>query len=166
MSRLIRGYQVTMKLTLAKRPTWVKDAAQYPLAFAQVREDPLLDEWAIDAINKSDMNLLMIASGGCTAAYLATKNNIQTIDLVDINPAQLALTKYKLHLLVNYDTADRLTHYKLHEALDIKHADDFFDIVESGWCDEKKQYLIKQGLELGAYAFDRLYRDLIEFKVD
>jgi len=58
-----------------------------------------------------------------------------------------------------------LTHYNLHAALDIKHAADFFDIIEPYWQDETKQHFIKQGLELGAYIFYRLYRDLIDYKV-
>ena len=58
-----------------------------------------------------------------------------------------------------------LCHYKLHAELDIKHAADFFVIVEPLWSQPMKQHFIKQGLELGAYIFDRLYRDLISYKV-
>lgn len=60
---------------------------------------------------------------------------------------------------------DELCHYKLHSELDVRHAADFFAIVESGWSVPTKQHFIKQGLELGAYIFDRLYRDLISYKV-
>jgi pyrroloquinoline-quinone synthase len=56
-----------------------------------------------------------------------------------------------------------LTHYKLHAEIDARHADDFFKIVEKKWQDPNKQYYIKQGLELGAYIFDRLYRDLLDY---
>lgn len=58
---------------------------------------------------------------------------------------------------------ENLAHYKLHEELDVRHAADFFEVIASSWNDPNKQYHIKQGLELGAYAFDRLYRDLIEY---
>jgi pyrroloquinoline-quinone synthase len=56
--------------------------------------------------------------------------------------------------------SDDLVHYKLHAQIDERHADEFFRVVESRYSDPHKQYLIHQGLELGAYIFDRLYRDL------
>jgi len=56
-----------------------------------------------------------------------------------------------------------LYHYKLHAELDIQHAEEFFTVIEQYWDDEKKQYAIKQGLELGAYIFDSLYRDLLRW---
>jgi pyrroloquinoline-quinone synthase len=56
--------------------------------------------------------------------------------------------------------ADRLVHYKLHAEIDERHADEFFAVIEPVWADERRRYYIEQGLELGAYIFDRLYRDL------
>ena len=53
-----------------------------------------------------------------------------------------------------------LVHYKLHAEIDERHAQEFFAVVEPRWSDPQKRYLITQGLELGAYIFDRLYRDL------
>ncbi|MCY4057311.1 MAG: iron-containing redox enzyme family protein [Gammaproteobacteria bacterium] len=55
---------------------------------------------------------------------------------------------------------DRLIHYSLHAEIDVRHADEFFAVVEPAWEDETRRYLIDQGLGLGAYALDRLYRDL------
>jgi pyrroloquinoline-quinone synthase len=55
---------------------------------------------------------------------------------------------------------EELVHYALHAELDWRHAEEFFLVVEAGWADARRRYLIEQGLELGAYAFDRLYRDL------
>jgi pyrroloquinoline-quinone synthase len=57
-------------------------------------------------------------------------------------------------------TADRLVHYKLHAEIDERHAEEFFAVIEPLWDDEGRRYNIEQGLELGAYIFDRLYRDL------
>jgi S-adenosylmethionine-diacylglycerol 3-amino-3-carboxypropyl transferase len=79
-------------------PSWVVEAAALPLAFAQVREDPRLDLEVIQRIG-AGARVLMIASGGCTAAYLASSGLIAHLHLVDLNPAQLALTRLKLHLL-------------------------------------------------------------------
>jgi pyrroloquinoline-quinone synthase len=56
---------------------------------------------------------------------------------------------------------EQLVHYTLHAELDWRHAEEFFFVVEGGWADARRRYLIEQGLELGAYAFDRLYRDRV-----
>jgi pyrroloquinoline-quinone synthase len=56
--------------------------------------------------------------------------------------------------------ADRLVHYKLHAEIDERHAEEFFAVIESLWDQERRRYYIEQGLELGAYIFDRLYRDM------
>jgi len=55
----------------------------------------------------------------------------------------------------------QLVHYKLHEALDVRHIDDFFAALAPAWqTDTAARYRITQGMQLGAYVFDRLYRDL------
>jgi pyrroloquinoline-quinone synthase len=54
----------------------------------------------------------------------------------------------------------RLVHYKLHAAIDKRHAREFFALIESAWKGRRRRYYIEQGLEMGAYVFDRLYRDL------
>ncbi|GDY12493.1 hypothetical protein LBMAG53_13710 [Planctomycetota bacterium] len=56
--------------------------------------------------------------------------------------------------------AERMIHYRLHAELDERHAEEFFAVIEDAWDDPTRRYFIEQGLELGAYAFDRLYRDL------
>jgi len=56
--------------------------------------------------------------------------------------------------------ADQLVHYKLHAEIDERHAEEFFAVLETLWGDERRRYYIEQGLELGAYIFDRLYRDM------
>jgi pyrroloquinoline-quinone synthase len=55
---------------------------------------------------------------------------------------------------------DNLVHYKLHAEIDQRHAEEFFAVVEPKWDAPGKRYFIEQGLDLGAYIFDRLYRDL------
>lgn len=56
--------------------------------------------------------------------------------------------------------ADDLVHYKLHADIDERHAEEFFAVVEPRWDDPTRRYFITQGLDLGAYIFERLYRDL------
>jgi pyrroloquinoline-quinone synthase len=53
-----------------------------------------------------------------------------------------------------------LVHYALHAQIDERHAEEFFAIIEPLWDDPARRYFIEQGLELGAYVFDRLYGDL------
>lgn len=53
-----------------------------------------------------------------------------------------------------------LVHYALHAQIDERHAEEFFAVIEKGWDDQNRRYFIQQGLELGAYIFNRLYTDL------
>jgi pyrroloquinoline-quinone synthase len=56
---------------------------------------------------------------------------------------------------------DRMIHYSLHEELDKKHSQDFFDILEASWAGSPEdRYAIEQGLLLGAAVFNGLYEDL------
>jgi S-adenosylmethionine-diacylglycerol 3-amino-3-carboxypropyl transferase len=85
---------------------WISLASRLPLAFAQVREDPRIDQ-AIIAKIASGARGIMVASGGCTAALLAAQNKFAHLTLVDMNPAQLGLTAIKLELLKHYTRDDR-----------------------------------------------------------
>jgi S-adenosylmethionine-diacylglycerol 3-amino-3-carboxypropyl transferase len=87
-------------------PAWLAPARAWPVAFAQVREDPRIDEAIADRL-PAESSLLMVASGGCTAAFLANHSSLREIILVDSNPAQLALARLKLKLLEETDTATR-----------------------------------------------------------
>ncbi len=75
---------------------WIRDAAALPIAFAQVREDPRLDMECCRDL-PSGPTVVMIASGGDTAVCLS-RMLLGRLLLVDMNPAQLALTRCKLHL--------------------------------------------------------------------
>jgi len=57
-------------------------------------------------------------------------------------------------------SAERLVHYKLHAEIDMRHAEEFYAVIAAGWNDAQRRYHIEQGLELGSYILDRLYRDL------
>ena len=86
---------------------WACELARRPIAFAQVREDALLDQWAIQQLKKG-AQVLMVASGGCTAAALTGMSNVSRLHLVDTNPAQIALARLKLRLLATAEPAERL----------------------------------------------------------
>jgi pyrroloquinoline-quinone synthase len=53
-----------------------------------------------------------------------------------------------------------LLHYRLHEQIDERHGTSSIAVIEARWKDPARCYFIEQGLELGAYAFNRLYTDL------
>jgi S-adenosylmethionine-diacylglycerol 3-amino-3-carboxypropyl transferase len=88
-------------------PSWLNEACQLPVAFAQVREDALLDMEVVRQLGER-VRVLMVASGGCTAAALASLSQTASLHLVDPNPAQLALTRLKVHLLATATPAERL----------------------------------------------------------
>lgn len=88
-------------------PSWVEKAAALPVAFAQVREDPLLDVWVVDQ-SRGEVRVIMIASGGCTAARLAAHPKVAWLHLVDPNLAQIALSRLKLRLLATRGPAERM----------------------------------------------------------
>ena len=90
-----------------RRQSWLENAAALPVAFAQVREDALLDQAVVNGLG-AGARLIMVASGGCTAALLASMSQVRCLRLVDPNPAQLALTKLKLRLLSEPSATKRL----------------------------------------------------------
>lgn len=92
---------------MSETPGWIAAAASMPVAFAQVREDPLLDLWVLDQIAKRK-RVALVASGGCTAAAIAARPDIELVHIVDPNPAQIALARLKLHLLETTEPRERL----------------------------------------------------------
>jgi S-adenosylmethionine-diacylglycerol 3-amino-3-carboxypropyl transferase len=91
---------------------WAIEAAKLPLAFAQVREDPRLDVELAQTL-PADATVVMIASGGETLVQLA-RLPLRRIHAVDMNPAQLALSRLKLHLAA-HASADDATRILGHE---------------------------------------------------
>jgi S-adenosylmethionine-diacylglycerol 3-amino-3-carboxypropyl transferase len=86
---------------------WLDYAASFPIAFAQVREDALTDQWIANRLPAAAQGI-MIASGGCTAAALAASGRFERLMLVDMNPAQLAVAKLKVAFVSDYSTEERL----------------------------------------------------------
>ena len=87
---------------------WVLETAQRPVAFAQVREDAILDQWVVEHLDRGS-EILMVASGGCTAAALAAMPKVSRVHLIDPNPAQIALSRLKLRLLATTGATERLS---------------------------------------------------------
>ncbi len=77
----------------------------------------------------------------------------------------LSVAKWTEHGLVDrgWLTDKDLLYYANHEKLDKKHSQNFFNLIEKRWeSSEIDQYYIKQGLLLGAFAFNDLYSHLYE----
>lgn len=87
-----------MSLTSLQPAPWAVAAATLPIAFAQVREDAEVDRWVVRAVGRP-CRVVMTASGGCTAAALAVEPGVSRLELVDLNPAQIALSRLKLRFL-------------------------------------------------------------------
>ncbi len=96
---------------------WLAYISAFPVAFAQVREDTLIDQWIVDQLPIGSQGI-MIASGGCTAAVLQHMEKFDRLTLVDKNPAQLALSQLKSYLMCNYQPSERLSILG-HQSLDL-----------------------------------------------
>jgi len=58
---------------------------------------------------------------------------------------------------------DQMIHYNLHEVLDVRHSEDFFNVLRPAWeKSAQDRHLIAQGLRAGATVFNQLYRGLHE----
>ena len=79
--------------------------------FAVVREDPMVEAALVRLTNAS--NVLLIASGGCTALTLRALFPDLHITLVDFNPAQLERIREKMHALQDTDTATRYQRFNI-----------------------------------------------------
>jgi len=55
----------------------------------------------------------------------------------------------------------KVTHYKLHEELDIQHAKGFYKLISPGWGKSFKKKQIQRGLILGNELIIGLYNDLL-----
>lgn len=76
-----------------------------PLQFSVVREDPEIERKVILSSNAKEV--LLIASGGCTALSLQAYFPHLKFTLVDPNPAQIQLIQEKMHTLKKASATER-----------------------------------------------------------
>ncbi|MEK6234450.1 MAG: hypothetical protein N2C14_07040, partial [Planctomycetales bacterium] len=103
-------------------------------------------------------------------AFNAALTAACTLDELDVGVACMGIIEYAfadISAIIGRAIVERewmkpeeLIHYKTHAAIDKRHAEEFFLVVEPYWDDERRRYLIDQGLQLGAYIFNRLYEDM------
>lgn len=70
-----------------------------PLQFAVVREDPEIERRVLVGLGRQPQQVLLVASGGCTALSLQAWFPQTSFTLVDPNPAQLELVRRKVAVL-------------------------------------------------------------------
>jgi pyrroloquinoline-quinone synthase len=124
------------------------------------------------SISSRPEQLDALALWPCVRAFNSVLTNACLMDELEVGVGCLGIIEYAFadisraigRAVVDrgWVPADRLVHYKLHAEIDRRHADEFFAVIEPRWDNARAQYHIRQGLELGAYVFDRLYRDLDE----
>ena len=92
--------------------------------------------------------------GACTAEPVAV--GISCLGVIELAFAGVSGLIGKSVVARGWVPAERLVHYTVHAELDVEHAEEFFEMVEA----EAGSPDVRSGLALGAYVFDRLYRDL------
>ncbi|HZL36245.1 MAG TPA: iron-containing redox enzyme family protein [Tepidisphaeraceae bacterium] len=101
-----------------------------------------------------------ILMGACIADELEI--GIACVGIIEYAFADVSALIGKAVVDRGWLSSEQLMHYALHAELDIRHADEFFALLEPKFDDVQRWSAIKQGLELGAYAFDQLYRSLLQ----
>lgn len=95
------------KATDSMNSRWIEEACRFPVAFAQVREDPEIDLQLVGQTRRR-ARALIVGSGGCTTALLVACGDLEVLHVVDPNPSQLALVRFKLELLCRLHPINRL----------------------------------------------------------
>jgi len=66
------------------------------------------------------------------------------------------------HILKNHWLSQKtLTHYKVHEDLDVEHAESFYKLIRNHWVNLEKRTQIKEGLVFGNDLILNLYSNLL-----
>lgn len=111
------------------------------IMFSQTREDPTVELFVIDKLNKNNLDLFTIASGGCTL-FSMISDKIKNIDVVDISIEQLYLCQLKLSVLLYFKDPEQIVKFFQGE-LDKKEFDnllekmDVNDLCKKFWNDNK-----------------------------
>eukprot|EP01126_Amoeba_proteus_P063757 TRINITY_DN8820_c0_g1_i3.p1 TRINITY_DN8820_c0_g1~~TRINITY_DN8820_c0_g1_i3.p1 ORF type:complete len:309 (-),score=36.52 TRINITY_DN8820_c0_g1_i3:317-1243(-) len=71
----------------------------HDIYFSQVREDPKIDVQVTRKLFEKDkrpIDVLMIASGGCSLLSLVLESHVNSVDVFDVNPSQLYLVELRM----------------------------------------------------------------------
>jgi pyrroloquinoline quinone (PQQ) biosynthesis protein C len=90
-----------------------------------------------------------------------TNTAVAALGIIEDLFAGISATIGKAIVARGWLPSDQVVHYATHEKLDEAHAEGFYEGLYAPYAAHPRfQYQIEQGLELGAYAFLRLYEDL------
>ncbi|ARF12365.1 heme oxygenase [Klosneuvirus KNV1] len=94
--------------------------------------------------------------------YIGMNNWIQNVAMLGmIEYVYITISTYIHNYVEQYIPSDQITHYSLHEIMDVKHSTELFELlvpyIDSNYND------IQNGLELGYFIFDDLYNSLSHY---
>jgi S-adenosylmethionine:diacylglycerol 3-amino-3-carboxypropyl transferase len=141
------------------------------MLFAQVREDPLVDLFALSKTGKTDNKILCVTSGGCTIMSLLAKSSetIKNIDAIDLNQNQNYLCELKIAIcsFFNDDIYDIIDCYEgnmeKEEYDDLLERLNISEPCKNYWI-ENKDAIYKGVNQQG--RFEQLFRELEESDYD
>ncbi len=100
-----------------------------------------------------------VLAGACTLDDTLTA--VATLGVIEDLFAGISSFIGKAIVARGFLPREELIHYTAHEVLDVAHADGFYRLLDGPFAAHPRHaYQITQGLELGAYAFLRMYEDL------
>ncbi|BCD92272.1 S-adenosylmethionine--diacylglycerol 3-amino-3-carboxypropyl transferase [Francisella halioticida] len=138
--------------------------------FSQVREDPELDLLVFDSVAGNDKNALIIGSGGCSMFSLLMSDNLDSLDVIDSNYAQIQLIKLKIEAFRQLDTESYINfieHYGSHYSFTQKI--DTFNFIKSNsdldlsyWNNKNRLLEIGYGVNQTG-IFEQIFKNLRDF---
>ena len=124
----------------------------------------------LHAIQSRPETLAAMSPWPCLRAFNSVLTTACVLDELEVGIACMGIIEYAFSACSaaigssvverKWVASDQLVHYKRHALIDQRHANEFFTVIEQRWEHPERRYFIEQGLELGAYILDRLYRDL------
>jgi S-adenosylmethionine:diacylglycerol 3-amino-3-carboxypropyl transferase len=84
---------------------WSSELDEHELLFGSVKEDSSV-EVALLGMHRAARQVVVIASGGCTALSIVATTSVQHLTALDINPAQIYASKLKLASVLNLNVEE------------------------------------------------------------
>ena len=91
----------------------------------------------------------------------STMRSIAMMGIIEERYSKISATIVREILKKKWIQKEQLTHYSLHEELDIEHSQGFYNIIKDNWSDADSSDEIKKGLVLGNSMILNLYNDLL-----
>ena len=86
---------------------------------------------------------------------------VATIGIIEKMFSEISTILGNAIVKLGWLNSNTIIHYDLHKELDVKHSQDFFDVIEKNWeKNEDDRYYIEQGIRMGATLFNNLYTSL------